>query len=154
IECDNPDNTKTIKSLDEPLPTVRAGSAQRGRTDQFILTPAPPRKGKIIGHKGSDINHRLRSLDEPAGTVPAPQQGQHHHQFIIEPDADMTGKATGEEFDKMGKPGTQSEKYFQLVRPALDDSCPTITAAGGNAGLASVCHPTERRKFSIAELRR
>lgn len=32
--------------------------------------------------------------------------------------------------------------------------CPTITAAGGNPGLASVCHPLEKRKFSIAELKR
>ena len=29
-----------------------------------------------------------------------------------------------------------------------------MTAEGGNAGAASVTHPTERRKFSIAELRR
>lgn len=72
----------------------------------------------------------------------------------VEPEADMTGKATGTEFDRMGAAGTQSDKYFQLVRPDVKKPCPTVTAAGGNAGLASVCHPTERRKFSIAELRR
>ncbi len=54
----------------------------------------------------------------------------------------------------MGKPGTQSEKYFQLVRPALDQPCPTITATTGNTSAAGVTHPTERRKFSIAELKR
>lgn len=31
---------------------------------------------------------------------------------------------------------------------------PTITQRGGDASVASVAHPTERRKFSIAELRR
>jgi DNA (cytosine-5)-methyltransferase 1 len=29
-----------------------------------------------------------------------------------------------------------------------------VTASGGNASTASVAHPTEKRKFSIAELRR
>lgn len=73
---------------------------------------------------------------------------------VVEPESDMTGKATGAAFDEMDGPGTQSDRYFQLVRPSLGDPCPTVTAAGGNAGLASVCHPTERRKFSIAELKR
>ena len=54
----------------------------------------------------------------------------------------------------MGRPGTQSERYFQLVRPSLDLACPTITATAGITGAAGVTHPTERRKFSIAELKR
>ncbi len=61
--------------------------------------------------------------------------------------------AVAKEWDKL-LPGGQSEKYFQLVRPSPDEPCPTVTAAGGNPGLASVTHPLERRKFSIAELRR
>ena len=40
------------------------------------------------------------------------------------------------------------------MKPRLDAPAPTITAEGGNASLASVTHPTERRKFSIAELKR
>ncbi len=32
--------------------------------------------------------------------------------------------------------------------------CPTVTGMGGNVGMASVVHPVERRKFTIAELRR
>lgn len=72
----------------------------------------------------------------------------------IEPESSMERHATGREWDRMGGPGTQSDKYFQLVRPSLDEPCPTVTAAGGNAGLASVCHPLEKRKFSIAELKR
>jgi DNA (cytosine-5)-methyltransferase 1 len=71
----------------------------------------------------------------------------------IEPECDITRFAIGREWDKMGRPGTQSEKYFQLVRPQLDRACPTITAEGGNTGAAGVTHPTERRKFSIAELK-
>jgi DNA (cytosine-5)-methyltransferase 1 len=71
----------------------------------------------------------------------------------VEAECDITRFAIGREWDKMGRPGTQSEKYFQLVRPQLDKACPTITAEGGNTGAAGVTHPTERRKFSIAELK-
>ena len=72
----------------------------------------------------------------------------------IEPECDISRFAIGKEWDRMGKPGTQSEKYFQLVRPALDGPCPTVTATAGISGAAGVVHPTERRKFSIAELKR
>ena len=72
----------------------------------------------------------------------------------VEPECDITRFAIGKEWDKMGRPGTQSEKYFQLVRPSLDAACPTITATAGISGAAGVTHPTERRKFSIAELKR
>ncbi len=88
--------------------------------------------------------------DDVSPTVRAAGKGQ----LYVEKESDMTGKATGAAWDEMPGPGSQSERYFQLVRPALDGASPTVTAAGGNAGLASVCHPTERRKFSIAELKR
>lgn len=47
--------------------------------------------------------------------------------------------------------GSSSEKYFQLVRPWPQKPCPTITSQCQDAG-ATVCHPTEPRKFSTAEL--
>lgn len=72
----------------------------------------------------------------------------------VEPEADITRYAIGREWDRMGRPGTQSDRYFQLVRPSLDKPCPTVTAEAGNSGAAGVTHPTERRKFSIAELKR
>ena len=68
---------------------------------------------------------------------------------LVEPDSDMSGYA----WDKL-KPGEQSSKYFNLVRPDPDNPCPTVTTRGGDASAASVTHPTERRKFTIAELRR
>jgi DNA (cytosine-5)-methyltransferase 1 len=71
----------------------------------------------------------------------------------VEAETDMAGYAVGREWDRLG-PGGQSDRYFQLVRPALDSPCPTITVEGKKAHAASVCHPTEKRKFSIAELRR
>ena len=46
----------------------------------------------------------------------------------------------------------QSEKYFNLQRTSLCAPCPTVTQLGGVA--AGVCHPTEDRRFTIAELKR
>jgi DNA (cytosine-5)-methyltransferase 1 len=43
---------------------------------------------------------------------------------------------------------------FELRRPSPNKPCATITATGGNAGMASVTHPYIPRKFSIAETRR
>lgn len=76
-----------------------------------------------------------------------------HSMFQIEPDADISRYAIGAEWDKIGA-GGQSKKYFQLVRPDINGPAPTITASAGAASLAGVTHPTEKRKFSIAELRR
>lgn len=60
--------------------------------------------------------------------------------------------AVGAEWDKT-KIGASSEKYFQLVKPALDKPVGTITATAGVIGAASICHPTEKRKFNLKELR-
>jgi DNA (cytosine-5)-methyltransferase 1 len=130
------------------------------RDEDFSGGPSPTvrmaGKGHLLVRKEVKIGHNrieetsLRSADDPAPSVRASKPAH----LTVEPEADMTGKATGAEFDRMGRPGTQSDKYFQLVRPDVQEPCPTVTAAGGNAGLASVCHPTERRKFSIAELKR
>jgi len=74
--------------------------------------------------------------------------------LTIDDETDISRYAIGAEWEKMGKSGTQSEKYFQLVRPALNLPCPTITATGSVLGAASVVHPTEKRKFTIKELKR
>ena len=71
-----------------------------------------------------------------------------------EPETDIARFAIGEQWDKMGGEGTQSDKFFQLVRPDTEKPVPTITATAGSPGAASVVHPLEKRKFSVAELRR
>jgi DNA (cytosine-5)-methyltransferase 1 len=73
--------------------------------------------------------------------------------FRVERESDMTMHATGKEWKKLSV-GSQSDKYFQLVRSDPKQPVGTVTASGGNAGLASVSHPFECRKFSIAELKR
>jgi DNA (cytosine-5)-methyltransferase 1 len=84
-------------------------------------------------------------LDQPCPTV----LGTKPNQFEV----DMTRFAIGKEWDKL-KPGEASDKYFNLVRPHPDEPCPTICAAHGHPGVASVTHPTEKRKLTIAELKR
>jgi DNA (cytosine-5)-methyltransferase 1 len=72
---------------------------------------------------------------------------------VVESESDITGYCTGKEWDKL-RPGEQSKKYFNLVRVDPDSPSPTICASHGSRGIASITHPTERRKFSIAELKR
>jgi DNA (cytosine-5)-methyltransferase 1 len=75
--------------------------------------------------------------------------------------ASLDGTVIGEVYDRM-QPGDvgitrgvgRKRTYFNLLRPHADGPSPTITAAGGVLGAASVVHPLERRKFTIAELRR
>jgi DNA (cytosine-5)-methyltransferase 1 len=73
----------------------------------------------------------------------------------VEPETDISRFAIGKEYDRLN-PGQQSEKYFSLVRPALDEPCPTLTygLVGGSPSGAGVVHPTEKRRFSIAEAKR
>jgi len=68
-------------------------------------------------------------------------------------EADISQYAIGDEWDNL-KPGEQSKRYLNLVRPGLDGPSNTVTASGGNTSTASVVHPTEKRKFTIAELKR
>lgn len=72
---------------------------------------------------------------------------------LIEPECDISRYAIGREWDNI-KPGETSDRYFNLSKPGLDVPCPTITQKGGDPTAASVVHPTEKRKFSIAEVRR
>lgn len=95
---------------------------------------------------------------DPAHPKPLPYQytvrdAIGHLTGVPEKESDITGFAIGREWEQMKTPGTQSRKYFQLVRPALNRPCGTITQRGGDNTVAGVCHPTERRKFTIAELK-
>jgi len=70
-----------------------------------------------------------------------------------EPETDITRYAIGAEWDNL-KPGEGSEKYLNLKRTRIDGPSHCISADGGNPSTAGVCHPTEKRKFTIAELKR
>jgi DNA (cytosine-5)-methyltransferase 1 len=70
-----------------------------------------------------------------------------------EREADISSYCTGREWEKLSE-GEQSKKYFNLVKTDRNLPCPTICASHGSPGIASVTHPTEKRKFSIAEIKR
>lgn len=71
----------------------------------------------------------------------------------VEPETSIEGSKVGEEWEKI-RQGAKSEKYFNAIRVHMDRPCFTLTASGGGKGQASILHPTEKRKFSIAELKR
>lgn len=71
----------------------------------------------------------------------------------VEYEASIEKYCTGREWVKL-RPGQQSGKYFNLVRADASRPSPTICASHGSPGIASVTHPVECRKFSIAELKR
>lgn len=73
--------------------------------------------------------------------------------YKVEAESDISRYATGAEWDKL-QVGEQSEKYFSLIKTDPELPCPTICASHGSGGIASTTHPFEKRKFSIAELRR
>lgn len=73
-----------------------------------------------------------------------------HH---LKVDAAIDGYAIADEWDKTRR-GGKSEKFFSLVKPSTNRPSPTITSIGGESSIASVVHPTERRKFTIDEVKR
>lgn len=101
--------------------------------------------------------------DRPLPTLPGSQGAP----FVVETETSLDGFAIGEQWDRMGGASSRpaehaatgkkvegESKYFQLVRPNPDEPCPTVTATAAQPGAASVVHPTERRKFSVGELKR
>lgn len=107
----------------------------------------------VVGWHGApfDSKGQSYSTDEPLATICGGDGSRASQQFQVQVPA--LGNAIGVEWDKL-QPGESSDRYFNLVRPDPDEPVPTVTQAGGNLGLASVTHPTERRKFTIEELRR
>lgn len=95
---------------------------------------------------------------QPCGTILASDGARSTSGFdqglgYVEAETDISKYCTGAEWDKL-KVGEQSSKYFSEVKADPDKPCPTICASHGSGGIASVVHPFEKRKFSIAELKR
>ncbi len=167
----------TWKAADAPSPTVSAGRSYNPETSHQGLElveavihdtcgefpsagdvtdrPCPAItttsqgqfKVRVRGGTGAAFDQKGREfdLDQPCPTI----LGTKSNQFEV----DMSGYAVGREWDRL-KYGQSSSKYFNLVRPHPDQPCPTICASHGHPGIASVTHPTERRKLTIDELKR
>lgn len=127
-------------SIVDACPWIKSVKADR------LTSKAGARSGEIVR-----VNVR-----KPVATITANGVGNDvKYDWTVDGDApSLEGYAIGEEWDNL-RPGQTSEKYFNLVRPHPDKPCPTITQLGGsNPGVAGVTHPSEKRKFSIAELKR
>lgn len=149
-----------------PAPPITVGHANY---THFKVEDALIVRGQQAGKKFAE---RRRSLNRPAPAVQAEGIGSaNRSQYRIEVrkvglEEDVgdhvaptiEGYAVGAEYAKLN-PGEQSGRFFSLVRPDAGEPCPAITACGGGEGAgapgsaAAVCHPTEARKFTIAELK-
>jgi DNA (cytosine-5)-methyltransferase 1 len=138
--------TPGMRDASLPCPTVTTGDT--GGNGRHVVEAVTIRQGNKNGH--SSMRGEIVDRGAPSPTIIA---GGGAGQFVVESESDISKFAIGKEWDTLTE-GEQSDKYFSLVKVDRRDSCPTITAEGGNASLASVTHPIERRKFSIAELKR
>jgi DNA (cytosine-5)-methyltransferase 1 len=129
-------------SIRDALPALR-GKIQVGDPSHYQKPGSNSPRGETF------------SIENPCPTVQATKHviGGSGHTLLIEPESSMTGYAVGAEWDRL-RVGEQSTRYFSLVRTDPERPCPTVTQRGGDKTVASVAHPYERRKFTIAELRR
>lgn len=93
-----------------------------------------------------------RVVSDSLGAAQSSGNNKDNTAFVVEAESDISRYAIGAEWERLeaGEKG----RYLNFVKPKIDEPCPTITQAGGNSSTASVTHPTEKRKFSIAELKR
>lgn len=91
--------------------------------------------------------------NRPAPTITVGVNSVNSNHFKVEAEADISRFDIGKKWDQL-RPGQQHEERFSLVKVDPDRPSPTIVQTGGNPSAASVVHPFEKRKFSIAELRR
>jgi len=129
---------------DRPMETVQAQRPERVavRAVRDIRLGAHGFKPETV----IDIGSR------PSPTVGATGMGSYSYDVGFD-ETDITRYAIGAEWDKLA-PGEQSDRYRSLIKLDPDGPSPTIMQRGGDGGAATVTHPTERRKFTIAELKR
>ena len=108
---------------------------------------------KSKGFKEEEYINSDRCIADTIGSSPVSGCNINNGVGKIEVETDISRFAIGREWDKL-EPGEQSKKYYQLKKAPIENPCQTITQKVGETSAAGVVHPTERRKFSIAELKR
>ncbi|NUB15660.1 DNA (cytosine-5-)-methyltransferase [Azospirillum brasilense] len=119
---------------------------------RYTIRDAIPWINRVVHDTSGD-----RSLgdvtDRPSPTITVGVRSVNSLHFKVEAEADISRYDIGKKWDEL-QPGGQHPERFNLVKVNPDRPCPTILQAGGNPSAASVVHPYEKRKFSIAELKR
>jgi len=145
------DKTEII-SLNLPLPTVRQSA-----NDQFRIVSAP----SVIYHPGFSAQAPREIIDEPRPTVKVGVNGLCSTHFLV------GGDGPGDADTRVSRKGLDdaliegSHGFDRHAYRTVDAPLETIQASRSlsveervEGGVASVAHPYERRKFTIAELRR
>ena len=114
---------------------------------------------------GAEPRERVILSSEPSATISATGYGtafasqaqvvsteQMTHDPETGQDITLDRYALGAGWDRTAQ-GQVDRKYLSLVKPRVSEACSTITATGGLVGAASVVHPTQKRKFTLEELR-
>jgi len=114
---------------------------------RYSVRDALPWIGKVV-HDTSGLFGAGDVTNRPSPAITIGVNSVNSNHFKVEAETDISRFAIGKEWDKLG-PGESSDKYPSLVKPS-----PTIQACHGNLSTAGVTHPTEKRKFTIAELKR
>lgn len=145
----------TMREAVIPSPTIGASpQTGNGRFPPSLVdaTPYLEADRRTSGFSGAIERH---SFDAPLPTVTANGIGADWRGdwLIVSAETDISRYAIGAEWDKLA-PGESTYYGGRLWRPDPERPCPTVTQTGGNLGASSVTHPTERRKFTIAELKR
>lgn len=97
-----------------------------------------------------DLTPRLSA--KRYGDAAPPRELRSDVSTFVENGADLTGYAIDRDALNL-EPGASSARHRNLIRSNAQRPSPTILAMDGKPGIPGVLHPTERRKFSIAELR-
>lgn len=139
------------------VPQARQRTIFVGVRDDLGIEPAHP-KPLPYRYSVRDALPWIVGVDGPMPTVQAgagarASSSWKHGTCIVESETDISRYAIGEEWDNI-KQGQKSNKYLSLTKPHLDSPSPCVTASAGSTSCAGVVHPTEKRKFSIAELKR
>ena len=114
---------------------------------QYTVRDALPWITSIETANGFNKHEMIKAV-APLETV------QQSRPVLVEAESDISRYAIGREWEKMEQ-GSSHPKYLNLKRCDLDKPSYCVSQMGGqNSGVASVTHPTEKRKFSIQELKR
>ena len=110
-------------------------------------------EARVIHDTAGQWASNVDVTDKPCPAITVGVNSVNSNHFKVETETDISRFAIGKEWDKL-KEGEQSDKYFNLVRSSRSSPSPAICASHGNSSTAGVTHPTEKRKFTIQELKR
>ena len=128
-------------------------SHPKGGSIPITVKEALPHIDKII-HDSSGLFSQGDITNKPSPCLTIGIDSINSYHWKIEKETSIEGYAIGKEWEKLS-PGEESDKFFNLKRIPINKPSQTITKEGGqNSGIASITHPIEKRKLSIAELKR